>query len=217
MFVGMALFTSCEDFDMSFENHCKTTKDGFRYYYNENTKKGAYIIGIPDVEDLVIPEYIDGKKVTELGHRDTGIGYMKDYAILGNNTKKLTIQHYFYIRVEGPVKHFVSFPNLDILVFRDFLYCFNNIAENELTIPSHIGKKEESNITVVELRKSNREIDFGNFKAKTIIIPYYVEIIDSGVFAGLTDVVIKTSYETKPEGWADGWNGDNQVEWGAEV
>ena len=45
----------------TFEDHCKTTDDGFTYYFQEHTKTGVYIINIPDVEDLVIPEYINGE------------------------------------------------------------------------------------------------------------------------------------------------------------
>ena len=36
----------------TFEDYCKTTDDGFTYYFQEHTKTGVYIINIPDVEDL---------------------------------------------------------------------------------------------------------------------------------------------------------------------
>lgn len=56
-----------------------------------------------------------------------------------------------------------------------------------------------------------------DFKAKVIIIPDYVETIEAGVFDGLTNVTIKTSYESQPEGWEDGWNGSCAVVWNAEM
>ncbi len=49
-----------------------------------------------------------------------------------------------------------------------------------------------------------------------IKIPEYVTVIETGVFDGLTDVVIQTEYECKPDGWEDGWNGSCPVEWGVE-
>ena len=52
---------------------------------------------------------------------------------------------------------------------------------------------------------------------KVIIIPEYVTIIEKGVFDGLEDVVIKTSYESIPEGWEEGWNGDCEVMWGEDL
>lgn len=199
-----------------FEDWCKTTADGFEYYYNEASKDGAYILKIPDVEELVIPEYIDGKKVVELGHCNMGIGYMDDYIIAGYNTKKLTIQHQFSIRAGFPTKYFVDFPGLTDLTFIDFLYCYQSYSQNELMVPHYIGKRS-SNVPNVELRKSEREFNLKEFNAKLIIIPDYVKVIESGVFDGLTDVTIKTSYESKPEGWENGWNGDCEVLWGEDI
>ena len=34
---------------------------------------------------------------------------------------------------------------------------------------------------------------------------------------GLEDVVIKTSYESIPEGWEEGWNGNCKVIWGVDL
>lgn len=212
----ITLFSGCGDIK-HFEDWCKTTEDGFEYYYNEGSQKGAYILQIPDTEELVIPEYVDGKKVVELGHCEMGIGYMNDYIITGYNTKKLTIQHQFFIRGDrAPVKYYVDFPSLTNLIFIDFLYCNQSYSENELTVPYYIGTRS-SNVPTVELKKSDREYSLEDFKAKKIIIPDYVETIEAGVFDGLTDVTIKTSYETKPKGWADGWNGNCEVVWGVEL
>ncbi len=69
----------------------------------------------------------------------------------------------------------------------------------------------------MELRKSERIISLENFEPRVIIIPEYVEIIEKDVFSGLTNVTIKTSYESKLEGWEDGWNGSCEVVWGFEI
>ncbi len=34
------------------------------------------------------------------------------------------------------------------------------------------------------------------------------------MFIGLSDVTIKTAYDSKPDGWQDGWNGNCEVVWG---
>jgi hypothetical protein len=145
-----------------------------------------------------------------------GIGTMEKYYIVGTNTKKLTIQHQFHIRKVGPIETYVNFPNLTNLTFIDFLYCNQTASEDEIIVPHYIGKKS-SNVPIVELRKSDREFSLEDFKPKVILIPEYVEIIESGVFEGLTDVIIKTSYESKPEGWQEGWNGTCEVLWGEEI
>lgn len=199
-----------------FEDWCKTTEDGFEYYYNEGSKKGAYILQIPDTEELVIPEYVDGKKVVELGHMDMGIGYKNDYIVTGNNTKKLTIQHQFSIRNDAGINFYANFPNLTGLIFIDFLYCNLSTSTNELIVPYYIGK-DNFNKPSVELRKSNREFSLEDFRPKIIIIPEYVKVIEKDVFAGLAGVTIKTSYQTMPEGWQEGWNGNCTVEWGVEL
>lgn len=200
---------------MQFEDWVKTTEEGFTYYYNDGSKDGVYILDIPDTEELIIPEYIDGKRVVELGHLREQTGYLKRYVVVGENTKKLTIQHQFDIQYEHAV-NYVDFPNLTNLIFMDFLYCNQSFSGNELLVPYYIGK-ENSNVPTVELKKSDREYSLKDFKAKLIIIPDYVKKIDAGVFDGLTDVIIKTSYDTKPEGWEDGWNGTCEVEWGLQL
>lgn len=212
------LLSACSDMKIikHFEDWCKTTSDGFEYYYNEGSKAGAYILKVPDVEDLVIPEYIDGKKVVELGHMDMGIGYKNDYIIIGSSTKKLTVQHQFSIRNDAGIDFYANFPNLTDLIFIDFLYCNLSYTENELIVPYYIGK-QGSNVPSVELIKSERKFNLGNFSPKIIIIPEYVKVIEKNVFAGLTGVTIKTSYQTMPEGWQDGWNGNCAVEWGVEL
>lgn len=204
---------SCAKTVKHFDDWCVTTPDGFEYYYNEGSQKGAYLLKVPDVEELVIPEYIDGKKVVKLGHCDMGIGYMNDYIVTGNNTKKLTVQHQFSVPGDASVKFYADFPNLTDLIFIDFLYCNLSAATNELVVPDHIGKDNGATPNV-ELRKSNREFSLEGFMPKVITIPEYVTAIEAGVFAGLTGVTIKTPYSSIPEGWQNGWNGDCAVEWG---
>lgn len=203
-----------------FDDWRKTTDEGFEYYYNEYSDAGAYILGIPDVEDLVIPEYLDGKKVVELGHGENGLA-KHEFIINGTNTKRLTIQHQFSIYNDAGIRPYVNFPNLTNLIFIDFLYCNLSYSKNELTVPYYVGNNyiwdDSYTKPSVELKKSEREFSLKDFKAKVIIIPDYVEIIEVGVFDGLTDVTIKTSFKSKPEGWQDGWNGSCTVEWGVEL
>jgi len=198
----------------SFEELCKTTEDGFTYYYGEASKGGVYIVDIPDTEELVIPEYIDGYKVSILGGHEWRIGYTNFYYVYGTNTKKLTIQHPVYIGFND--RGDVNFPNLTHLTFIDFLYVNQKCSKDELMVPHYAGART-SNFPRVELKNSGREFSLEEFKPKTILIPEYVEVIEAGVFDGLTDVTIKTSFESKPEGWEEGWNGDCEVIWGEEI
>ena len=218
---SLKLFTSCknkfyscikERIEMipTFDELCYTNEEGF-YYYVPLDNSEVHILDIPTTEELVIPEYIDGKKVVDLGYKHSGLGYSKKYYISGSNTKKLTIQHQFDIGRNLDI--YVNFPNLSYLIFEDFLYCNQNYSNEELLVPYYIGKKT-SNVPKVELKKTEREYTLENFNAKVILIPDYVEVIESGVFDGLTDVIIKTPYESKPEGWEEGWNGNCEVVWG---
>jgi hypothetical protein len=81
----------------------------------------------------------------------------------------------------------------------------------------NIRKADKSDLVIVELSESNRELSLDEFMSRTIIIPNYVKIIDSGVFVGLMDVVTKSSYRTNHASWEDGWIGDCEVEWGSEL
>ena len=108
------------------------------------------------------------------------------------------------------------------LIFIDFLYCNLTKETNELIVPAYIGYDPKNTpkfkgYPSVILKKSDREYSLENFKPKVIIIPEYVTIIEKGVFDGLEDVVIKTSYESIPEGWEEGWNGDCEVIWGVDL
>jgi len=181
----------------------KRSDDGFMYYYNDMTNDGVYILKLPYREkEVIIPEYIDGQKVIELGH----------YKIHDYSVHELTVQHQFDV-LEGEV----YFYNLEKLIFVDFLYCNLSTTQDTIDVPNRIGEFDriKSKIPRVELRKSDREYSLDNFKPTVIIIPEYVTVIEKGVFDGLTGVTIRTSYHSKPEGWEDGWNGDCEVIWGA--
>ena len=102
------------------------------------------------------------------------------------------------------------------MTYIDYLYCNLSSAEEELIVPYYIGKKN-GNVPNVILKKSDREYSLDEFKPKVILIPEYVTEIEKGVFDGLTDVVIKTSYESIPDGWEEGWNGECEVIWGEEI
>jgi hypothetical protein len=186
----------------------KTTEDGFTYYYNDRTSEGVYLLDIPQNEEVTIPEYINGKKVIKIAHRFTD----NEYGVYGREIKKLTIQHQFDI-----LEDIVCFRYLTNLIYVDFLYCNLSTEQNELVVPYYIGTEDyyQSKTPTVELRKSDREYSLENFKPTVIIIPEYVKVIEKGVFDGLTNVTIKTSYESQPEGWEDGWNGSCAVVWGA--
>ena len=103
------------------------------------------------------------------------------------------------------------------MIFVDYTNILLNSFENEVIIPYIIGENDNNSIPSVELRKSNKIYDLTGFIPKVIVIPDYVKIIDSGVFDGLNDVTIKTSFESQPEGWENGWNDNCEVEWGVTI
>ena len=209
----LCLFTGCDKCDEfnfhipTFEEKCVTTEDGFVYYPIENE---AYIIKIPETEEVTIPEYIDGKKVVQLGYEDQGLGYVKKYTVLGGNTKKLVISN--------PIIFYSASFNLDILVYIDFLHVISDINNEQIKIENIVGNHfhGQEQDTLVQLLRSERELAL-SISIRIIEIPKYVTVIEDGVFDGLEDVTIKTSYESKPDGWEDGWNGTCAVEWGVGV
>ncbi|MDR0751631.1 MAG: hypothetical protein LBF12_03460, partial [Christensenellaceae bacterium] len=187
---GITLFVACEDFDfdISFENRCFTTDDGFVCY--EDSKIGMCIIALPDSEEVVIPEFIRDKPVKQLGYEEVSIGLMQTHRVDGNKVKKLTIQHtmdYFS----------VSFPNVETLVYVDILYCINFgtntaiIADNYLVSPSHYLSVELKNLTNIILTTRNEE-GFTNENIDTVYIPDIVSNITNNTFAH-SEVLIVTS------------------------
>lgn len=209
IFGAMAFFVACEDLDMSFENRCKTSTDGFVYY--EDSKIGLCIIALPDSEDVVIPEFIDGKEVKQLGYQEITIGNMKTHTVLGGKTKKLTISH--------PMNIYSASLNLNSLVYIDFIFIEMNNENQIIKINNIVGNSfvgQNSNAKV-ELLCSDRSFEINDFKPTIIEIPEYVTRIDSNAFYGINDVTFKVAVNQKPESWANDWNGDCEVEWGAEL
>ncbi len=202
----------------TFEERCVTTGDGFTYYVDETD--GLCIIKFPEAEEVVIPEYIDGQKVMQLGYLEEGFMAYEEYWIEGANVKELTIQHYFknsYVRY---------FTNLERVTYIDYLYIFVdflntfNLRQQDVEMGLTIYNTLDPALdlpAVVELRKGDREVDLSGFSAITIAIPGYVTIIEKGVFDGLEGATIKTPYESKPDGWEEGWNGTCKVEWGVDL
>lgn len=201
-----------------FEDRCVTTEDGFTYYeqYNDKTEQFELcLLGGPEVEELTIPEYIDGVKVGHLGYRYASFGGREDYCLVGNGVKKLIIKY--------PVDmHKVAFPDVETVVYYDYLYTslcseFYDSLTGVLGVCSW-GTRE--NPGKIELRRTDRELETVKehlSKITEIKLPSTVTVIESGVFDGIDNAVIKTSYESKPDGWEEGWNGNCPVEWGQNI
>ena len=192
-----------------------TTSDGFVYYYNEEKDEGAALFDFPNYENVIIPEYVDEHKVTQIGHIEYDIG-SGDCHINYKSVTNLTIQHDIKIGKNLSDEDIIKFSSLETLTFIDFLYCNLSSIEEELLVPHYIGRKNP-NLPNVKLKKSDREYSLEEFQPKVILIPEYVTEIEKGVFDGLTDVVIKTSYESIPDGWEEGWNGECEVIWGEDI
>lgn len=210
----LGLFTGCripdnwwENLpDTSFETKCVTTDEGFKYYVDEDI--GVCLLAFPDSEDIIVPEYIDEMPVAQLGYTDKGLAYMNHYVIDGSKVKKLTLQHNVTV-------YYISLPRLDTLVYVDILNFFDDASET-IKISNRINGVHISLSPTVELKKGNHPISFTNASLTTIEIPGYVTVIDAEVFSGLENVIIKTSFTVKPDGWAEGWNGGCEVEWGVD-
>ena len=221
------LLDNCAIFDVFFALGCKpyemevkTTVDGLEYCITRDNT--IFICDVPDASNVVIPEYIEGIKVVKLCCEEKSYIYSKyDYIIDNCSVKNLTIQHEFAVELyenytTKQIHYYANFTNLDTLTFIDFLYCNLSSTNEELIVPHYIGNKN-GNVPNVILKKSYREYSLEEFQPKVILIPDYVTEIEKGVFDGLEDVVIKTSYESIPEGWEEGWNGDCEVIWGEEI
>ena len=215
---------------LSFEDCIDVNEDDFKYYYNSLVDEGIYIYDRVNGymfydSEVTIPEYINGKKVVELGNRYLEGWVAENSSLHIGYIEELTIQHEFNIYTNNSLnnrENYVCFPHLKHLIFIDFLYCNLTKEINELIVPAYIGydpkntSKFEGYPSVI-LKKSDREYGLEDFKPKVIIIPEYVTIIEKDVFEGLEDVIIKTSYESIPEGWEEGWNGDCEVIWGVDL
>lgn len=80
-----------ENMTFDFKNRCKTTEDGFVYCIDSTY--GLFLVGVPDSEEVTIPEFIDGQKVVQLGMK-TGFFTSETQEVDGSHVKKLTVQHY---------------------------------------------------------------------------------------------------------------------------
>lgn len=192
----------------TFEDKCHTTEDGFVYY--KDNEIGVCIIKLPDSEEVEIPQYLDNMPVMQLGYEEYDGLITWDptvHRVDGSHVKRLIIRYYNQTKYK-----YVSFPNLETMVYVDIL---NRLSPQTATFRIFDGLG--TNITNVELLKEGATINTEGYKISTIEIPEYVVKIEAGVFDGLKDVVIKTPYESKPDGWEEGWNGDCEVIWGAKL
>ena len=184
----------------TFKEMCVTTEDGFVYYLDDEI--GLCIIELPDSEEVTIPEYIDGHRVMQLGYEEIGFMYMKTHVVDGNHVRKLTVQH-------TPFFYYTSFQNLETIVYIDYFYMYSS--------DKAIQRISKGYAKEVELRKGEKPISLDEIIVSVFEIPEYVVKIDEGVFDGFKNVTIKTSYESKPDGWEEGWNGNCEVIWGVEL
>ena len=193
----------------TFEDKCKTSADGFVYYVDRSI--GLCIIELPKTEEVVIPEYIDGIKVAQLGYEEIGIMYSEDHVVDGSHVKKLTIQH-------PMVYYSADFSYLETLVYVDYLYCVSDFkGKGDLMVSERLGIGDFGLDTKVELRVSNREYSLEGWEIENIKIPKYVEVIEKGAFDKFNNGYLKTSYSEKPSGWEEGWNGNNPVIWNSKI
>ena len=152
-----------------------TTSDGFVYYYNEEKDEGAALFDFPNYENVIIPEYVDEHKVTQIGHIEYDIG-SGDCHINYKSVTNLTIQHDIKIGKNLNDEDIVKFSSLETLTFIDFLYCNLSSIEEELLVPHYIGRKNP-NLPNVILKKSDREYSLEEFQPKVILIPEYVLLL----------------------------------------
>ncbi len=198
-------FGSCK-VDFSFESKIKASDDGFKYYVDKQI--GLCILEIPKTEEVVIPEYIDGIKVAQLGFEEKGLGYNKLYTVDGSHVKKLTVQH--------TIEYYsAKFDALETLVYCDYLYCVLNKSDGGgLKISNRLGGADFGLDTKVQLVTTDREYLVGDLSFEYIVIPKYVEIIEKGTFEKLTNTRFETAYSSKPNGWQDDWDEGNSIIWG---
>ncbi len=202
----------------SFSSQWKKTEDGFSYYVDDEI--GLCIMVLPVKEEVTIPEYIDGKKVVQLGYKDKpSIGFSGDYGVRSNCIKKLTITHEMNL-YGASNESYTEFNTLEELVFIDCWTAYVRKISNS-TVRIDFATQNESNWKWVHpeihLLKGEKGINWDKPNVDTIEISECVTVIEKGAFDGIENVIIKTPYQTKPEGWAEGWNSDLSVEWGVEL
>ena len=106
------------------------------------------------------------------------------------------------------------------MLYVDYLYTISNAEKQDVVRVDNvvgntfIGQNED---VQVFLKSSGKVLDSVANMPLVIELPQYITVIEVGVFDGLEGVTIKTAYESKPEGWEDGWNGTCLVDWGVEL
>ena len=196
--------------------YIKTTADGFKYIVNK-FDDGVSLVGLPEgQEEVTIPMYINGKQVTQLGGDYGGFMWGKDYYLDFSGVTTVNILHNFQ---SNYVK---NADDIIVIKYVDYIYGYHmSIEKDRLTLirPSNrfLGS-ETLTKTEVWLINGGHDISSLNVSVETILISKFVTKIEKGVFDYLSsDTVIKTEYESKPEGWEDGWCGNCTVEWGATI
>ena len=189
--------------------YIKMTADGFKYIETRDKTKVS-LVGLPEgQEEVTIPTHIDGKPVYQLGCLYGGFMWEKKYYLDFSGVKVLTVQHYC------PYKYVKNITEINRLIFVDYFNCKLFLQDYTPNIIISKTNYVGDNV-IVELKKGDRQSNIGLIFDE-IIIPLYVEQIESGVFDGFKNTIIKTEYKSKPDGWEDGWNGDCPVEWDEHV
>ena len=179
-------------------NELKQTDDGLQYTIcNYNGEKYISIVRflIKDyVDELVVPEYIDGIKVKNICYD----------AFKGSKIKKLIISD----NVELERECFL-YSTINELVLPNTLtkleqYTFDYINSlQELIIPNSVTEIETSAI-------------MNCYDLKKIYIPASVSSIKNSFVLNCDKVKIYCELETKPSGWVNNWNNNCPVVWGCK-
>lgn len=217
--MGLALFCACDldwsSLDFSFSAKWETSDDGFKYYVDDTI--GLCIMSFPDVDEVTIPEYINGMKVVQLGFKDEpSLGFSGDY-ILSSNIKKLTITH--PLNIHGATDNSdTHFPVLEQVTLVDCWSNCNYVEHSANAFRIDFSSADYGHFKSVHpnirLLKGNKDVIWNQEDVTAIEIPRCVTVIECGVFSNIENVVIKTEWEEQPDGWEDGWNGELEVEWG---
>ena len=201
----------------TFEDKCKTSADGFVYYVDRSI--GLCIIELPKTEEIVIPEYIDGIRVAQLGYEEIGIMYSETHVVDGSHVKKLTIQHpmvYYSVDFEN-VENLILFASLFVDNFKRAGFFDNG---NFVKIGYSLFDEKTNRIIFKKIKNVEIHKDTTNqniIHDEEIFLWEEIKYIEKGAFDKLTNVTFITSYNEKPSGWEEGWNGNNPVIWNSKI
>ena len=131
MFTLTGCWLEWGDFTFSFESRCKTTEDGFVFYLDIRNDNRLCLIELPETEEVIIPEFIDGHKVMQLGFEEIGIGFRKLHTVLGKNIKKLTIT--------SPLCVLSASFDLQLLIFLNCFSFSSDLDISTLRIKNKVG------------------------------------------------------------------------------